>query len=86
MSCSGTAYNHFKTGTTRAPYQHSLCITFQLAEIKAQRGASVEDGAVSVDKPLVVVLAEAKAAKEEAFQNVWKSMKVGEAQTKEEPG
>lgn len=52
----------------------------QLDEVRASRGkGSVEDGAVSVDKPLVEVLREAKAAKEADFAAKWKTMKTGGA-------
>ncbi len=37
----------------------------------------MEDGTIVPDKPLAQVLAEAKQAKEDAFQAVWKSMKTG---------
>lgn len=51
----------------------------QLDEVRASRGkGSVEDGAVAVDKPLVEVLREAKAAKEADFASKWKTMKTGE--------
>lgn len=49
----------------------------QLDEIKKTRGGSVEDGTVARDKTLAAVLAENKAKKEEAFQEVWKTMKQG---------
>mmetsp|Transcript_35339 Transcript_35339/g.67580 ORF Transcript_35339/g.67580 Transcript_35339/m.67580 type:complete len:255 (+) Transcript_35339:254-1018(+) len=49
----------------------------QLQEIKSKRGERVDDGTVSADKSLSEVLAENKAAKEEAFQEIWRSMKVG---------
>lgn len=47
----------------------------QLEAIKAERGETTE--AVVPDKPLAVVLAEAKQAKEDAFQAQWKQMKTG---------
>ncbi|MEW5304636.1 MAG: hypothetical protein WDW36_007234 [Sanguina aurantia] len=50
----------------------------ELDEVRASRGkGSVEDGAVAVDKPLVEVLREAKAAKEADFASKWKTMKTG---------
>ena len=49
----------------------------QLEAIKKDRGPSVEDGTVARDKTLAAILAENKAAKEEQFANVWKSMKQG---------
>jgi len=49
----------------------------ELTEIKAQRGERPEDGTMTVNKTLAEVLAENKEAKEEKFQEVWKSMKVG---------
>ena len=49
----------------------------QLEAIKAERGGRVEDGAVAPSKPLAEVLREAKEAKEEAFQAVWRQMKTG---------
>ena len=49
----------------------------QLEEIKKTKGGSVEDGSVARDKTLAAILAENKAKKEEAFQDVWRSMKQG---------
>jgi hypothetical protein len=49
----------------------------QLEELKAQRGERVEDGTFAADKSLAEVLQANKDAKEQAFQEVWKSMKVG---------
>ena len=49
----------------------------QLQAVRAERGASVSEGAKAPLKPLVEVLREAKEAKEEAFQAVWRSMKTG---------
>lgn len=49
----------------------------QLEELKAQRGERVEDGTFAADKSLAEVLQANKDAKEAAFQEVWKSMKVG---------
>ena len=49
----------------------------ELEEIKKQRGASALDDSVGPMKPLSEVLRENKAAKDEEFKNVWKSMKVG---------
>lgn len=49
----------------------------ELADIKAKRGERVEDGTFACDKSLAEVLAENKAKKEEEFQAVWHSMKVG---------
>jgi len=52
------------------------CCT-QLEAVKAERGGRVEDGAVAPSKPLAEVLREAKEAKEEAFQAMWRQMKTG---------
>mmetsp|Transcript_2902 Transcript_2902/g.8176 ORF Transcript_2902/g.8176 Transcript_2902/m.8176 type:complete len:227 (+) Transcript_2902:484-1164(+) len=49
----------------------------ELLEIKAQRGERPEDGTMTVDKTLAEVLEENKKAKEDKFQEVWKSMKIG---------
>eukprot|EP00884_Botryococcus_braunii_P012385 jgi/Botrbrau1/21147/Bobra.0061s0041.1 len=49
----------------------------ELEELKSARGERVEDGTIALDKPLAQVLEEAKQAKEDAFQAVWKSMKTG---------
>ncbi|KAK9835383.1 hypothetical protein WJX81_006182 [Elliptochloris bilobata] len=49
----------------------------ELEAIKAERGGRVEDGAVAPSKPLAEVLREAKEAKEEAFQAMWRQMKTG---------
>lgn len=49
----------------------------EIHKIKEQRGDRPEDGTLSVDKSLAQVLAENKEAKEEAFQEVWRSMKEG---------
>ena len=49
----------------------------QLEAVKAERGGRVEDGAVAPSKPLAEVLREAKEAKEEAFQAMWRQMKTG---------
>ena len=48
----------------------------QLESMAAERSAAAESAAAS-SKPLAVILAENKAKKEEAFQDVWKSMKQG---------
>jgi hypothetical protein len=50
-----------------------------LQEIKAATGGKgrVEDGSIAADKPLAQVLQDAKDAKEAAFQEGWKQMKVG---------
>ena len=48
----------------------------ELADIRAARGGRDEPGAAAC-RPLHVILAENKEKKEEAFQAVWKSMKVG---------
>lgn len=50
----------------------------QLDAIKIERGLKDSDGPEVPLKPLVEVLREAKEAKEEAFQAVWRSMKTGE--------
>ena len=50
----------------------------QLDAIKVERGLKDSDGPGAPLKPLVEVLREAKEAKEEAFQAVWRSMKTGE--------
>ena len=55
-------------------------ICMQLIEIKAQRGERPEDGTMTVDKTLAEVLEANKQAKEDKFQEVWKSMKVGTSQ------
>ena len=52
--------------------------TMQLDAIKVERGVKDSDGLEAPLKPLVEVLREAKEAKEEAFQAVWRSMKTGE--------
>lgn len=49
----------------------------QLESIKSSRGLSVDDGSMSADKPLAVILSERKAAKDAAFQEQWKQMKTG---------
>jgi hypothetical protein len=50
----------------------------QLTELKAMRGERIEDGTLApADKSLAEVLADNKAKKEEEFQAVWTSMKVG---------
>ena len=54
----------------------------QLQAIKAERGAQGNDGSEAALKPLVDVLREAKEAKEEAFQAVWRSMKTGASPTR----
>ena len=48
----------------------------QLLEIKAAGGGPAEGGEAPL-KPLTQVLAEAKEAKEAAFQEQWKQMKTG---------
>lgn len=53
----------------------------QLQAIRAERGASANEGSEAPLKPLVDVLREAKEAKEEAFQAVWRSMKTGASAT-----
>lgn len=52
-------------------------MVLQLEDMKATRGERVEDGSIVPDKPLAQVLADAKQAKEDAFQALWKSMKTG---------
>ena len=49
----------------------------QLQAIKSSRGATADDGSVTVLKPLVEVLREAKERKEAEFQGKWKQMKQG---------
>lgn len=50
----------------------------ELADLKAKRGETLEDGTLAApDKSLAEVLADNKAKKEEEFQAVWTSMKVG---------
>ncbi|GIL87859.1 hypothetical protein Vretifemale_15849, partial [Volvox reticuliferus] len=49
----------------------------QLETIRATRGATVDDGAVAVDKPLAEILRERKAAKDAEHAEKWKQMKVG---------
>ena len=53
----------------------------QLQAIKSERGAQGNDSSEAPLKPLVDVLREAKEAKEEAFQAVWRSMKTGALST-----
>ena len=48
----------------------------QLLEMRAEAGGGAEGGEAAL-KPLTQVLAEAKEAKEAAFQEQWKQMKVG---------
>ena len=50
----------------------------QLDAIKVEQGFKEGNGREVPLKPLVEVLREAKEAKEEAFQAVWRSMKTGE--------
>ena len=52
----------------------------ELEEIKERRGGTlrVEDGTAEASKPLWAVLQEAKEAKEEQFQQGWKTMKQGQ--------
>jgi hypothetical protein len=52
----------------------------ELEEIKAKRGGALrpEDGTAEEQKPLWAVLQEAKEAKEEAFQQGWKTIKQGQ--------
>jgi len=50
---------------------------FQLQEIKAARGLTVDDGTLAPDKPLAEILAERKKAKQDAFDAQWKQMKTG---------
>jgi hypothetical protein len=45
--------------------------------MKAARGLNVDDGTASADKPLAEVLAEAKKAKQDAFDAQWRQMKTG---------
>lgn len=49
----------------------------ELAEIKASRGLTADDGSVAADKPLAAILAERKAQKDAAFQEQWRQMKTG---------
>jgi hypothetical protein len=51
----------------------------ELMEIKAKRGGALrpEDGTMEADKTLWAVLQEAKDAKQEAFEEGWKTMKQG---------
>lgn len=55
----------------------TLNVAMQLAVLKQQRGERPEDGTMTVSKTLAEILAENKAAKEDKFQEVWKSMKTG---------
>ena len=48
----------------------------QLDAIKADQGGAAAEPVVP-DKPLAQILADAKTAKEEAFQEQWKQMKTG---------
>lgn len=53
----------------------------QLDAIRAEQGGAAEapvDGGPSDSRPLAVVLAENKQAKEDAFQEQWKQMKTGD--------
>ncbi|GLI65154.1 hypothetical protein VaNZ11_008605, partial [Volvox africanus] len=49
----------------------------ELETIRATRGATVDDGAVAVDKPLAEILRERKVAKEAEHADKWKQMKIG---------
>lgn len=53
----------------------------QLEEIKAARGLTVDDGTLAADKPLAEILADKKKAKQDAFDDMWKQMKTGEARS-----
>jgi len=60
-----------------APSAMNFVSEKELEELKAKGGLRPEDGTISVDKSLAEVLAEAKAKKEEAFQEGWRTMKQG---------
>lgn len=49
----------------------------ELEKLKAERGERPEDGTLVPDKSLAEILADNKQAKEDAFQDVWRSMKEG---------
>ena len=51
----------------------------QLEELRASAGGARDNEGVIPNKPLAEVLREAKEAKEEAFQNQWKTMKQGKS-------
>lgn len=54
-----------------------LPAALQLEELRASAGGARDNEGVIPNKPLAEVLREAKEAKEEAFQNQWKTMKQG---------
>ncbi|KXZ48265.1 hypothetical protein GPECTOR_29g43 [Gonium pectorale] len=47
----------------------------ELEELRATRGVTADDGAVSVDKPLAEILRERKLAKEAEHEEKWRLMK-----------
>ncbi|KAG2441234.1 hypothetical protein HYH02_010077 [Chlamydomonas schloesseri] len=49
----------------------------ELETIRSTRGATADDGAVAVDKPLAEILRERKAAKDAEHEDKWRQMKVG---------
>ncbi|KAG2423870.1 hypothetical protein HXX76_014924 [Chlamydomonas incerta] len=49
----------------------------ELETIRTTRGATADDGAVALDKPLAEILRERKAAKDAEHEDKWKQMKVG---------
>ena len=74
-SLSERAYTRRKHNNTLTP--SLLSPTPQLAEIKAARGGTADDGGAAADKPLAEILAERKAEKDAAFQERWRQMKTG---------
>jgi hypothetical protein len=61
----------------------SFLVPVQLAEIKAARGLSADDGTIAADKPLAEVLRERKDAKQAEFEDKWRQMKQGESDDKD---
>ena len=57
----------------------TLPAALQLEELRASAGGARDNEGVISNKPLAEVLREAKEAKEEAFQNQWKTMKQGKS-------
>ena len=59
--------------------REDLPAALQLEELRASAGGARDNDGVIPNKPLAEVLREAKEAKEEAFQNQWKTMKQGKS-------
>ena len=59
--------------------RESLPAALQLEELRASAGGARDNDGGIPNKPLAEVLREAKEAKEEAFQNQWKTMKQGKS-------